>query len=105
MTRPVADPVFISARREAVVAALIWAVATAWSVGYAALYGYNRSADSLTFVLWFPDWIFWGVVVPWLACIVASIWFAFVFMRDEDLGTNDVDEDADPFQPREADHG
>lgn len=105
MSRPVEDPVFVSARREALVAALVWAAATAWSVGYSALHGYGRSAESLTFVLWFPDWIFWGIVVPWLACIVVSIWFAFGYMRDEDLGTNDQDEDADPFQPREQHDG
>ena len=87
-------------------AALIWGAATAWSVGYTALYGYHRSAESLTFVLWFPDWIFWGIVVPWLACIVASLWYALLFMRDEDLGSNDQDEEADPFQPQErAAHG
>jgi hypothetical protein len=105
MNRPAADPVFVSARREAVVAALIWGAATAWSVGYTALYGYHRSAESLTFVLWFPDWIFWGIVVPWLACIVASLWYALLFMRDEDLGSNDQDEEADPFRPQERAHG
>ncbi|HEY4308659.1 MAG TPA: DUF997 family protein [Pirellulales bacterium] len=105
MNRPALDPVFVSARREAIVAALIWAAATAWSVGYCALFGYGRTPESLTFVLWFPDWIFWGIVAPWLACVVVSMWFAFFFMRDEDLGSNDQDEDADPFQPQERGNG
>jgi hypothetical protein len=105
MNRPAADPVFLSARREAIVAVAIWAVATAYSVGYCSLYGYGRSPESLTFVLWFPDWIFWGIVTPWLVCVVASMWFAFVLMRDEDLGSNDQNEDDDPFQPQERDHG
>ncbi len=105
MPRPALDPVFVSARREALVAALVWAAATAWSVGYCARYGYGRSVESLSFVLWFPDWVFWGIVAPWLVCIVISLWFALSFMSDEDLGTNDQDEDADPFQPRETHDG
>ncbi len=93
MNPPSADPVFVSARREAIVAMAVWAVATAYSVGYCALYGYGRAPESLTYVLWFPDWIFWGVVAPWLACILVSLWFAFVFMRDEDLGSNEQDDE------------
>jgi len=96
MSRIPADPVFLSARREALVAVAIWAIATTYSVGYCALYGYGRDPASLTYVLWFPDWIFWGVVAPWLACIAASLWFAFVLMRDEDLGSNEEDDDFSP---------
>jgi len=102
MNRPAADPVFTSARREALVALCIWVAATAWSVGYCAMHGYGRTAESLTFVLWFPDWIFWGIVAPWLVCVAVSIWYAFVLMRDEDLGSNEQDDDEDPFQPQKS---
>lgn len=74
-----------SSRREAIVAFIIWACATAYSSGYCAWKGYNRSAEDLTFVLGFPDWVFWGVMVPWTACTIVSWWFAFVYMTDEDL--------------------
>ena len=86
MSRPDEDPVLTSTRREALVALAIWAVATTWSVGYCALYGYSRAPESLTFVLWFPDWVFWGIVVPWAVCIVLSTVFAFSVMGDESLG-------------------
>lgn len=105
MNHPVEDPVVQSARREAWVAVVVWAMATAWSVGYCALHGYGRTVDSLTYVLWFPDWIFWGIVAPWLTCVVVSLWYALAFMRDEDLGANDQEADDDPFQPGERDHG
>ena len=80
------DPVVRSGRREAVLAIGMWLVAMVYTVGYCYRYGYGRSGEDLTFVLWFPDWIFWGVVVPWLTCVVASTFFAYYVMTDEPLG-------------------
>lgn len=81
-------PLLKSARREALIAFGIWAAATAYSVGYCCQYGYNRDVASLTFVMGFPDWVFWGLVVPWgVSTIVASL-FAFFIMKDEDLETS-----------------
>jgi hypothetical protein len=74
------------ARREAALALGIWLVAMVYSVSYCYLNGYGRSADSLTFVLWFPDWVFWGIVAPWAICIAISLPFAFRLMGDESLG-------------------
>jgi hypothetical protein len=74
------------ARYEAALALLVWLVAMIYSVAYCYLNGYNRSADSLTFVLWFPDWVFWGIVAPWMVCILLSLVFAFRVMGDEPLG-------------------
>ena len=78
-------PLLKSARREAIAALSIWLIVTIYCVGYCCTYGYNRDPQSLTFVLGFPDWIFWGIVVPWGVCTVVSGLFAFCFMRDEDL--------------------
>jgi hypothetical protein len=80
------DPVLQSAWREALIVFGIWGAALVWCVTYAALYGYNRTTADLTFVLGFPDWIFWGVVVPWVSCVVVSAIVSQVLMRDEDLG-------------------
>lgn len=78
-------PLLKSARREAMAAMSIWFLATVYSVGYCSLYGYGRSAESLTFVFGFPDWVFWGLVAPWGICTIVATLFAFVFMTDEDL--------------------
>jgi hypothetical protein len=79
----------ISARREMLVAAAIWLAALIWTCGYCAKYGYNLQPEDLKFVLGFPDWIFWGVVLPWGVCTLISGWFAFFFMQDADLGDTD----------------
>ncbi len=86
MTSRVEDPVVRSARREAALALGIWLVAMIYTITYCYLHGYGRTAESLTFVLWFPDWVFWGIVVPWGICVLISVVFAFGFMGDEPLG-------------------
>ncbi len=86
MTPPCEDPLVRAARREASLALGTWFVAMLYSITYCYLNGYGRSVDSLTFVLWFPDWVFWGIVVPWGVCIVFSTIFAFRIMGDESLG-------------------
>ncbi len=86
MTKPVDDPVLQSPRREAIVVIATWVVAMTYTVTYCYLFGYNRTVADLKFVFGFPDWIFWGVVTPWTACIVFSFFFGAMFMRDEDLG-------------------
>lgn len=80
------DPLIRAARREAQIALAVWFIAMVYSVGYCWLYGYQRSIESLTYVLGFPDWIFWGVVVPWGACTAFSAWFCMFYMEDADLG-------------------
>ena len=74
-----------SARREALAAFAIWLIATIYSVGYCCTFGYGRDPQTLTFVLGFPDWVFWGIVVPWGVCTIVASLFAFCFMKDEVL--------------------
>jgi hypothetical protein len=80
-----------SSRREAWVVLAIWIAAMTYTVGYCTQNAYGRTWDEITFVLGFPDWVFWGILVPWSACLVASVWFAFGFMTDESLGPPDED--------------
>ena len=46
----------------------------------------NREPASVTYPLGLgiPDWVFYGIVLPWLFCILASLYFcAFIFVEDE----------------------
>jgi hypothetical protein len=86
MSGPLEDPVVRDARREAAAVAIIAVVATAYSLGYCALFGYGRTGEPITFVLGFPSWVFWGIVAPWGVCTLIAGWFSWRFMRDEDLG-------------------
>ena len=86
MSQSTDDPVLRSARREALVVLVTWLAAMAYTVTYCYRHGYDRPVESLTFVLGFPDWVFWGIVAPWAVCVAFSIYFGATFMRDEDLG-------------------
>jgi uncharacterized protein DUF997 len=88
MAEPREDPVVRSSRREAIVIALIWLAAFAYSVGYCYTFGYDRDPRTLTYPLGLgiPDWCFWGIVVPWVICVGLSWLLAHYFMRDEELG-------------------
>ena len=94
MIPPQEDPVVTASRREAAAAFAMWLAAMTYTITYCYLHGYNRAVDTLTFVLWFPDWVFWGIVVPWGLCTIASVIFAFRVMGDESLGE---DTEADPL--------
>lgn len=67
-------------------AVLLWVGAALWSVGVCALYGYRRDPATLKFILGFPDWVFWGIMAPWAACVGLCFWFAYGLMKDADLG-------------------
>jgi hypothetical protein len=79
------DPVLVSARREALFVAGLFLAAMLYTVSYCAWFGYDLAAEDLRFVWGFPEWVFWGIVIPWGVCLVISTWFAFFFMRDDPL--------------------
>jgi len=80
------DPVLTSSRREAWLVFFIWLVACVYSVGICYRFGYGRDVATLTYVLGFPDWIFWGVVAPWSVCTLLCYVMAYHVISDDDLG-------------------
>ena len=80
------DPVFLHARREAIVILVAWLACFVWSVTYCTQAGYNVAPESLTTIGGIPRWVFIGIVVPWVAADLFAVWFCFFFMVDDDLG-------------------
>ena len=81
----------------------IWIVACAYSVGVSSRWGYFRDAATLTYVFGFPDWVFWGVVLPWTVCTLLCFVLSYGVIRDEDLGEEQAEEQLHQ-QAGEADH-
>ncbi|NOY43105.1 MAG: hypothetical protein GXP26_14895 [Planctomycetes bacterium] len=107
----VEDPIYLHTRREAKIILVMWVVAMVYTCSYCYLYGYashpsdpavagptisdwvgplesfDRKADSVTtpLGLGIPDWVFYGVALPWLACIFVSILFCLFIYEDDDL--------------------
>ncbi|MCA9024460.1 MAG: DUF997 family protein [Planctomycetaceae bacterium] len=81
------DPVFLHARREALVILGLWAAAMLWVVPYCYFFGYHpvENPEQLKTIIGIPDWVFWGVFVPWLVCCLFSFVFSFWLIQDDDL--------------------
>lgn len=45
-----------------------------------------RTGDNFSSILGMPDWVFFGILVPWIACSLFTVWFALYGIRDDDLG-------------------
>jgi hypothetical protein len=87
------DPLVKSSAREAVIVTAIWAAAMLWSVGVSRWLGYGEQPPVPRLVLGFPQWVFYGIVAPWLACAAVSWWFGAFFVRDGELGQDLQDSD------------
>ena len=70
-----------------------------------AFFGYGGTAEELRFVLGFPDWVFWGIVVPWAVCLAASLWFSYGYMTEEDLSQEESDPEGESESGREQADG
>jgi hypothetical protein len=92
MTRQT-DPLVHSSFREAILVTCIWLSAAIWSISVCYSRGYHLKSEDLKIVLGFPDWVFWGIVVPWTSCTVVSIVFGLIFFREGDLGKDLEDTD------------
>ena len=79
------DPLLRSARREAIVVTLFGIVALVYTITYCSMFGFNRPIESITFIFGFPDWVFWGILVPWGMCTIVACFFSYVLMEDYDL--------------------
>lgn len=90
------DPVFVHARREAIVIIVIFAITAIWSLSVCYLDGYIRpeqSLENIPLVLGMPRWVFWGIFAPWIFADLATVWFCFFYMTDDDLGEDQEEED------------
>ena len=82
------DPVFLNSRREAWVILGCWFVALLWALPCSYFMGYGKSVDpdAMETILGMPEWVFWGIAMPWLAADVFTAWFCFCYMANDDIG-------------------
>lgn len=85
------DPVYLHARREAVVVLVIFAVfatyvlTVSYWLGFAATDADPPGEIELGPFGGMPRWVFWGIVIPWLAANVVTAWFCFLYMKEDEL--------------------
>jgi hypothetical protein len=86
------DPALSNSRRESLITFAIWLAACVYSITVCFRMGYWRDAATLTYVLGFPDWVFWGVILPWSVCTGLCFWMAYFYISDDDLGEEQAEE-------------
>ncbi len=102
------DPVFLHARREALVILGLFSIFMVWSISWCYFGGYLAPEEqaNVSILLGMPSWAFWGILLPWLAVDVVAVWFCFFFMFDDDLGEVQVGEDvAEQIGPTQIGQG
>lgn len=107
MRNPEADrQLYRNARREGGTVIIVWALAFLWTVGVSYVMGYEHGPASLIvefgladpgppqpgLVLGFPDWVFWGIMLPWLLVSAFTVWFGLKGIADDDLGAEAAEE-------------
>lgn len=104
------DPTYRNARREAWIILAVWAASTIYCCAYSYFFGYQRAGQTLGVedirpILGMPSWVVWGVMAPWAACTVFTVWFAGFYMQDDDLGVDHTDELERDIREEGAHHG
>ena len=85
------DTVYLNSRREAVIIFGVWVVCLLWSVPYCYIFCYppgdaEFNPDTFSMIWGVPSWVCWGILFPWGASNLFTIWFCFFYMQDDDLG-------------------
>jgi len=80
------DPVFLHARREALVILAVWVACLIWSMSVYMWLGYGPAAEGVDLWWGIPRWVVIGIALPWLAADLFAAWFCFFYMADDDLG-------------------
>jgi len=83
------DPVYLHARREAAIILVVFAICLVWSITVCVATGYYGADEPIEHIrtVWgIPTWVFWGIVVPWVAATTFTFLFAARIMADDDLG-------------------
>ncbi|MEC8942108.1 MAG: DUF997 family protein [Verrucomicrobiota bacterium] len=92
---------FRQASRETVVIVIAWLVFLTWTGLVCGLGGRFDPDKPVETVFGMPRWVFFGVVLPWIAACGFTFWFSMVFMKDTDLDPDREDpaEDSNPERP------
>jgi len=90
-------PVFVDARREGLQILIAWAIAMVWTVGCCWFLGYRSPGDrsQLEVIAGVPSWVFWGVVLPWVASSLWTLYYSLFVMKDNSLSEHEPPSESD----------
>ena len=77
------------ARREFVYILIAWTAFMAWVIGYAKWNAYPADPSAIRLVFGLPEWVLWGIAVPWITATTFTVWFALRVLQDHEQDTTD----------------
>lgn len=90
--------------KEARFCAAVWIVAWIICAAVTFRFGYlppDQRPDEPWLVLGMPGWVLFGVIIPWLVLICLTVWFAAVYLKDDEPIVDEVHAEA---HSKEASH-
>jgi len=76
---------FRQSRKELWFMLITWVVFLAWTLGYNSTHAFDIEKSGLDPIWGMPRWVFFGILVPWVAGLILTFWFATYFMKDTQL--------------------
>ena len=70
-------------RRELFFILLTWLGCCTWVISYCSLFGYHLDPKDVSTVFGFPNWVFWGIALPWLVANFVTFWFCLRVLKNE----------------------
>lgn len=46
--------------------------------------GYNRDPQTVKLIMGFPDWVFWGIIVPWVGIVTFTFVYGMFIMEGDE---------------------
>ena len=55
----------------------------------------TRDPASLTYPLGLgiPDWVFYGIALPWAVCVLLSFWYGLFYFSEDDLSEGAMEDE------------
>ncbi len=80
------DSVYLNSIRETRVLLIGFVVFLGWTIGSSMLTGYGTDVEIVSSrTLGMPSWVFWSVLIPWIAATLFTFWFAWFYMANDSL--------------------
>lgn len=73
------EPSYRRTLKEAIVAALLWLGAGVWVISVSYWLGSGRPVRSIAGI---PNWVVWGVLLPWVTLFLLHSWYSLFFLQD-----------------------
>jgi TRAP-type C4-dicarboxylate transport system permease small subunit len=81
------EPSYRRTLKEAIVALMLWFGAGVWVISVSYWLGSGRPVVSIGGI---PNWVLWGILLPWVTLFLIHSWYSLFFMQAGDMQAGDM---------------